>query len=802
MTITLQTDSIPYRSKPTHNDISLIKPRLSASMPVSITLKELERRILSGITYTPAVLKGGSKQENWQCQQVFCIDIDNEDKNAPKPKKGEKAVKRQSEMPLDVAEVLKRCGSWNIAPALIYETFSSTPQWLKFRIVFISSEVITDGTQRDLIQLGLQEIFPECDSSCKNRDRLFFGGKSTLYIDESAVCDLGSIEQLGKAQSDKQAFEKFAYNNNSGELDRLKAEFDFLGYIRNFGSLESKAGRLIRFNPCPICGHNDDFYYYPETNSFKCFGQNGNVGGTIIDFIMHTQNIDRKEAVDFFKYQLCGLSKNEEKAKYRKECMLKNAESNGVITGGELPPYIIEKENGKTGEIKYIVSCPLLADFIRKNSNYIFVRDKATDYARCYWYENGCYNFINEQEIKGIIKEYITNFDLTLLKMRDVTEVFNDLMSDRRFVKEDNLNTDENIINFQNGLLYLDTLELKEHSPEIYSTIQIPCNWNPNRSIIKGAPVFESFLNKLTENSKDKKKLLLQYIGVCLSNINGHRMKKSLFMVGAGNTGKSQLKSLTEKLLGFGNSAAIDLSELEQRFGTSKIYGKRLSGSSDMSYVSVNELKIFKQVTGGDAVFAEFKNKPAFEFVYKGMMWFCTNRLPKFGGDRGDWVYDRVITFSCNNVIPPEKQDKLLLDKMYAEREAIVYMAVLGAKKVIENGYNFDIPEDCLLEREQYKKDNSPVAMFFDECCEMRKSGKITDSCTTKKMHDVFKAWCIDNNKGYTPSPRDFKKELEEMLDVDKIIRKTHGQTYYIFTLTTKAKQDYVKIYGCDSSII
>ena len=69
-------------------------------------------------------------------------------------------------------------------------------------------------------------------------------------------------------------------------------------------------------------------------------------------------------------------------------------------------------------------------------------------------------------------------------------------------------------------------------------------------------------------------------------------------------------------------------------------------------------------------------------------------------------------------------------------------------------------------------------------------------------MHDVFKAWCIDNNKGYTPSPRDFKKELEEMLDVDKIIRKTHGQTYYIFTLTTKAKQDYVKIYGCDSSII
>ena len=755
MTITLQTDSVSFKRKPEPKDIKGIKRQLCESKPINTTLDELEQCILGGVTYTPAILTGGSKAENWQCQQVFCIDIDNEDKNTPKPKKGDKAVKRQSETPLGVSEVIKRCESWNIAPALIYETFSSTPQWLKFRIVFISSEVITDGSKRDLIQLGLQEIFPECDSSCKNRDRLFFGGKRTLYKNDKAVYFLDSIARLGKARNDRRTFERFVHNSNSGELETLKREFDFLGYIRGFGGRETKAGQLIRFNPCPICGHNDDFYYYPDTNSFKCFGASGNVGGTVIDFIMHTQNIDKKSAFDIFKYQLCGLSRNEEKAKYRKDCMIKKAENNGVVTGGELPPYIIEKAD-KDGNIRYLISCPLLADFIRHNSDYMFVRDRATDYARCYWYENGRYNFINEQELKGIIKKYITDFDLTLLKMRDVTEVFNDLMSDRRFIKEDQLNADENIINFQNGLLYLDTLELKEHTPEIYSTIQIPCDWNPKKSVVNGAPIFESFLNTFTENNPDKKKLLLQYIGVCISNISGHRMKKSLFMVGAGNTGKSQLKALTEKLLGFGNSAAIDLSELEERFGTSKIYGKRLSGSSDMSYVTVNELKVFKQVTGGDAIFAEFKGKPSFEFVYKGLMWFCTNQLPKFGGDRGDWVYDRIITFRCDNVIPPERQDKLLLDKMYAEREAIAYLVALGAKQVIDNGYNFDIPEDCLLEREQYKKNNSPVAMFFEECCEMRKSEKITDNCTTKKMYEVFKAWCVDNNRSYAPSNQDF----------------------------------------------
>lgn len=796
MTFTLQTDSVSYKHKP-KNNVSEIKPRIASSAAVSITLDELERRILSGISYTPGVLSGGSKAENWTCQQIFCIDIDNEDKTAPK---GEK---RQSENPLDVAEVLKRCESWNISPALIYETFSSKPEWLKFRIVFIGSEVITDGEKRDLIQLGLQEIFPECDSSCKNRDRLFFGGKNTLYKNEKAVYSFDNIAKIGNALNNVKE-KPLPVNKDPRELDKLKAEFDFLGYIRaTTGNAGKKAGRIIQFNPCPVCGHNDDFCFYPETNSFKCFGENGNVGGSIIDYLMHTRNMDRKAAIEFFKYDLCGLSKNEEKAKYRKNCMLQKAESNGIDTDGELPPYIYEKTDKNGDFVCYCVSCPLLAEFIRRNSNYIFVRDKATDFARCYWYENGYYKIISDNELKGIIKKHITDFDITLLDMKDVLEVFKDLTTDRCFVNEDELNADENVINFRNGLLYLDTLELKPHTPEIYSTIQIPCNWNPKQSAEKGAPVFTDFLNTFTGGDEEKQKFLLQYMGVCLSNIRGYRMKKSLFMVGEGNTGKSQLKALTEKLLGTGNSAAIDLSDLEERFGTSMIYGKRLSGSSDMSYVSVKELKVFKQITGGDSIFAEFKHKPAFEYVYKGLLWYCTNKLPKFGGDRGGWVYNRIIVLRCDNVIPPEKQDKRLLDKMYAEREAIVYTAVMGAKEVLENGLRFDIPQDCIAEGEQYKKENSPVASFYEECCEMRKSDSFDDNCTTKKMYEVFKAWCMDNNSGYALTNQAFKKELSEMLNVDikSLVKRTKTNTFYTFTLTTQTKRDYVKIYGYDSAV-
>lgn len=185
----------------------------------------------------------------------------------------------------------------------------------------------------------------------------------------------------------------------------------------------------------------------------------------------------------------------------------------------------------------------------------------------------------------------------------------------------------------------------------------------------------------------------MQFMGVCLSNIKGYRMKKALFMVSAGDTGKSQLKALTEKLLGKENHTGIELKELESRFGTSNIYNKRLAGSSDMSFVTIEELKTFKKCTGGDTLFAKFKGKNGFNFVYNGLLWFYMNKRPKLDGDNGNWVYNRIMQIKCNNVIPQEKQDKFLLDKMYKERSGIVHKTINVLKEVISNGYEFTIPE-------------------------------------------------------------------------------------------------------------
>ena len=147
------------------------------------------------------------------------------------------------------------------------------------------------------------------------------------------------------------------------------------------------------------------------------------------------------------------------------------------------------------------------------------------------------------------------------------------------------------------------------------------------------------------------------------------------------------------------------------------LMSKRLVGSPDMPYMSAKNMDNFKIITGGDGIPIQMKHGDFYTIKFNGLMWNCGNELPRFGGDKGPHVYERFVIVRCDNVIPEEKQDKQLLEKMYAEREAIVVLAVEAVRKVIANGYRYDIPESCETNNLAYQLENSPVRTFYEECC-------------------------------------------------------------------------------------
>ena len=490
-----------------------------------------------------------------------------------------------------------------------------------------------------------------------------------------------------------------------------------------------------------------------------------------------------------------------ERDDYREATITKGIEAcHGTFHKSKMAHPDFIRFNEMTGEAYIVV--PLLAKHVREHLQYILVRDNGKQGLLKYVYEDGCYRLYSNDMLMGVIKQFIAEYGEELVKMSKVTEALQHITTDLNYVSQDELDANENLINFSNGLLHVTETDINliPHTHSVYSTIQIPCMWTGKP---EPTPVFDAYIRTLTNGDENLIRLLLEFIGVCISNVKGWRLKMSLFLVGDGDTGKSQLKSLVERLLGKGNFIGIDLKEIEARFGTGAIYGTRLAGSSDMSFLSVDELKTFKKITGGDSLYAEFKGQQAFEFTYNGLLWFCMNRLPKFGGDNGQWVYDRIMVINCPNVIPKDKQDKQLLDKMYAERNGIVYKAIIALQTVMRNGFRFSEPESVKAARDQYMAENSTVVTFFEECMCPWPQGRINHHCTTGRIYRVYQAWCRDNNNGFAKTAKEFRQELAEHLGASfsEISTRQNGNTYYRdYSLTLEAKGMYPREYGYDGN--
>lgn len=427
-----------------------------------------------------------------------------------------------------------------------------------------------------------------------------------------------------------------------------------------------------------------------------------------------------------------------------------------------------KKRNGDI-ERKYSILPMELSKYIKENLNYIFVRGAAVEMPLMYVYTNGYYKLVSDNEMKAFIKQYIP---YQLRKSRDINEVYLDLITEMKFVNYEDLNSNEDIINFQDGILNIRTMEFMPHSPDIYSTVQIPAKYSEIEAAEFEAPVFEKYMLTLCNGDMEVYQLLLQCLGVAISNVYGFRTKKALFLVGKGNTGKSQLKKIAEYLIGNENISNIDLKKVNEQFGMSSLYQKRLAGCNDMSYQRVEDMSIFKQLTGGDAIEIEFKHKNSFSFLFKGFLWFNCNKLPRFGGDTGKWVYERIMPVYCNNVIPREKQDPTLFEKMLKEKNSILKNAIIELNRVVNNNYKFIEPSNMQVERDKYEVENNTLLTFINECCYLKEDTMPSMKTKRSTFKKAYENWIKINNNG--------RGKLSSR-DINLLLETEYGETYSLY---------------------
>jgi len=411
-------------------------------------------------------------------------------------------------------------------------------------------------------------------------------------------------------------------------------------------------------------------------------------------------------------------------------------------------PWIYKSGSGEKQALK--INGDILADSISRTMSYLIVRRPEEEKDDFFIYENGVYNKCNRNKVKSYIKRYVP---VGLASDNMINNVYNLLMcKENNICNYRDLDTNEQYINVKNGLYNLKTRQLEPHTPKLYSTIQLNCEYHPE---VNTRPIFTKYINDLCNDSdsnvdEERKAVLQEYMGLILSNVKVNRTKLCLVLYSLlGNSGKTQLLNLAGELLGTDKTINIPLQQMNEnsKFSLGSIVGKRLISVGDQTGSDINDSAVFKQLTGGDPIKVEPKNKQPFSYIFTGGIVISCNNLPNFKDDKGGHVFERLCIVPCTNTIEQEKRDSELLDKMLKERNAIFNWFLTGIHRLIDNGYKVTKSKACDEAVHEYRNMLDTIFRYLDEFY------IITDNKMDMVLKTDFETdyirWC--NHNGTTP---------------------------------------------------
>ena len=402
----------------------------------------------------------------------------------------------------------------------------------------------------------------------------------------------------------------------------------------------------------------------------------------------------------------------------------------------EYAPWIYEKN--KKGDLG--INQGVISDCISKTLDYIIVGNPASQKAMIFTYSNGIYEEISKKALNKYVSDYIPNHLITSNLLNNITE----LLTNEKTYQYSMLIGDKNIINLKNGLYNVTTGELKPHDSKYISSTQLDVAYNPN-PINHG--YWDNFIDTLTMGDLQLKNIIQEWYGLILSNYDASEPKKLLLLYGPGDTGKSKLISILEKLLGEENSKSIQVQKLGDRFALGDIFKSRLLHYGDLPSKMIDDssLTILKVLTGGDTLSVERKGIDSFTIKYRGALMYACNELPVITGDLGKHVFDRFMIIPCNNPIPKEKQNPRILEQLLLDKEYIFNWSMEGLRRLLNNGLKFSYSEQSEASKEMYSLKSDSVRSFINEFYDITNNPR--NRIKLKDLYLRYEVYCAENGK-------------------------------------------------------
>lgn len=298
-------------------------------------------------------------------------------------------------------------------------------------------------------------------------------------------------------------------------------------------------------------------------------------------------------------------------------------------------------------------------------------------------------------------------------------------------------------IMFENGIVNFLTGEFVTNVPtnKFFFPVQVHASYYPNNP--SETPVWDQFLEDCSGGDAAVKKLILEFVGYMLSPCEPDRI---FILSPCAASGKSITANLTRELLGMDKTCAIALSNFGKPFHVSQLFGKVANYCLDVSQAVLSDsiVATLKRLSGaGDPETIDRKYLDPFPYInYAKLVFACNENGIKIKGNQDGGIARRLICIPFLHSCPKSRMDRQLKEKLWAERDGIVYQALEALRELHYRNYEFTYTEDGeRLLRKYLGRVEPSVQRFVDECCVLSPE----ERTWTSSLYEEYKKYCAQN---------------------------------------------------------